>query len=75
MAPSRLQVVAKKHSTRGVKNINLERKMKRLQTVVPGGDKLDSDEEILLHTAEYIVSMKLQLMVLKKALLLLQNDL
>lgn len=73
---SRLQVVAKKRSRRGgVKNIDFERKMKRLQTVVPGGDKLDSDEEILLHTAEYIVSMKLQLMVLKKALLLLQNDL
>lgn len=72
---SRIQVAGKKHCKReGVNNINFESKMKKLQMVVPGGHKLHSDEELLLHTADYIVSMKLQLMVLKSALLLLETN-
>ncbi|KAK1363335.1 hypothetical protein POM88_038896 [Heracleum sosnowskyi] len=66
---SRTQVAGKKHSRRGgVNTSNFERKMKKLQTVVPGGHRLHSNEELLIHTADYIVSMKSQLMVLKNAL-------
>lgn len=70
-----MELAGKKHSRRGgVNNINFEKKMKKLQTVVPGGHRLHSNEELLLHTAHYIVGMKLKLVVLKNALLLLQTD-
>lgn len=71
---SRIQVDGKKHSRGEVNSINFERKMKKLQMVVPGGHRLHSNEELLLHTADYIVSMKLQLMVLQNALLLLETN-
>lgn len=47
----------------------VERKMEKLQRVVPGGDELHSDHQLLLHTADYILHLRWQVTALEKALL------
>ena len=49
----------------GVYSLNIHRRLKKLQTLIPGGTSVSEVEVLFKKTADYIVSLKMQLCLLQ----------